>query len=299
MSEVFRKFKDGTIMVWKNDDIVFKVLMEHQAETAVIVLAHLMGVSDCIVDALGFLEETGETVDNQLMSPEGLPKSIALTLFPVSRLSYKLELNSGPIWVTLLLSLTQPLTVRMPYLGRDLEFQTKTLSLLDDPFKLAMQTVEMTTKLCRAGLWPTDIRLSNLAIKDDRVVLLDYRSIWHQALSVPAISSVIVQAIFHRTTITPDSALFADVSAFNDMTITQDPDQFLMVRVSNAVAIATKICVAELLGFSEAWVVFSERIDTDIAALDCPLVQLCIVNDPKQLMEFRTTFNPRSSFIAE
>lgn len=290
---------DGTKMVWKNEDVVYKVLMEFQAETAVIVVAFLNGVSDCIVPPLGFNEESHESVDDCLRSPAGMPDAITLSSAPLTKLSYELALPSGSVWVTIMVNLTAPLTVKMPYLGQDLEQQTRAKQLLRHPLELAMQTVEMTSHLCKAGLWPSDIRLSNLALREDRVVLLDYRSMWHSALSVPAISSVVVQSMYYRTYIAADSALFSAISAFSDLTIRQEPNHFLSVEIAKAVAVATKMCIAELLGFSDAWLVFSERIDTDIAALDSPSVQLCVVNDPNDLVAFRSTYNKRTQFIVD
>ena len=292
---IFRKTDKNEPLVWKKKDSVFKVVVEPEAELGVFIMAIMTGNEKYIVPLRRIKGKKREFAP--LWIPGCFPEGIGISNSG-EECGLEIPLNSGSVAAMFDVVLEPGVVLEMQYCGNDVEKMKPHLSL-DRKLEIANETIDAVSRLCSAGLWPSDIRLSNIAVMKStgKIGLLDYRGVWAEHLGVPAISSMVVQTLFFRDFILPESRICKLLGEFSDATMCNNSSgSFLDVdNIGAAVALSTKLAIAELFGFQDTWLVFNDRIDTLIPK--GPSAKLCIANNEIELIKFRIFVSPRSPFV--
>ena len=294
--EVFRKTASGEPLVWKEGDSVFKVVFEPEAELGIVMAAIVYGKGDCIVPLIRIKGPTKIKFEPE-WTLTGFPEGVGLSSSGPEESSVGIPIAACQLSAVFDTKLEPGVVVEMEYCGEDIEKMKKSLCLARK-LDIANETIDAVAALCASGLWPSDIRLSNIAImKHGKIGLLDYRGIWAEHLGVPAISSLVVQTLYYRTMIEPETRLMKLLGAFSDSTMmNESSNTFLCVDdIGVAVGLSLKLAIAELFNFHDSWLVFNDRIDERIPS--GPSAKLCIVNSPDELVNFRKFVNLRPPFI--
>ncbi len=292
---VLRKAPNGVPLVWADGDSVFKRMLEPRPELGMAMLALARGVARFTAPLLGIVGV--EAPKERGLPVKGVPKGIVVRCTPLEPdRCMRLPLRKRDLWAVTKSPLQPGVTIEMKHCGDDLEMIVKSGCAIGKELELASQTIKAVTALCVAGLWPTDIKLSNLAqMPGGHVVLLDYRGIWAPHTGVPAISSIVVQTLYHRAALHGIRPILGE---FADQTLFDADGQFVNVpNVAVTVALATKLAVAELFGFRDEWMMFDRSIDQQITSLTGPPAKVCIANNASELVEFRLIVSPRTPFL--
>lgn len=292
---VLRAAPDGTPLVWARGESVLKKVFEPVPEIVIPLLAAARGVSHYVAPLVGIVD--AKQPSERGLPVKNIPKGVVVTMKPkYAERSIRLPLKKSTLWAVTEAPLLPGVAIEMKHCGPDLEMMAKAGMTLQRQLELASQTIRAVANLCSAGLWPTDIKLSNLAqMPQGQVVLLDYRGVWAPHTGVPAISSIVVQTLYHRTSIHSVLPLLGE---FSDQTLGDSDGQFIVVpNVATTVALATKLAVSELFGFQDQWKAFDRAIDDQIASLNGPPAKVCIANNPNELLEFRLFVSPRTPFL--